>query len=215
MEEQHGVTELEEPEPFSCFWSITNFNTLAVDWKNELLSPIFNNGNHKWQLQLEPYKTEDPGNILLYFSLWRIKTCERLFRVHVEFNVFHVNGELYASEGGLGHESVCVFPDSEPLKAKSHVTRSNRISASLGRVVFKDTLRMRCRLCIDGPLYQRIDFVDPVEAFKQDPYKNSKSRTAPNMKSRRQDLESGNVIVCSKTKTFVAHKAVLSGKFNC
>ena len=77
---------------------------------------------------------------------------------------------------------------------------------------------MHCRVWVDGPLHQRVEEVNPVEALKRDIYVNSKGRTiihqgGSNTKNRRQDLHYADVEISTKTKTFMAHKAVLISTF--
>jgi len=218
-----GSTEL-ELEKFSFTWSITNFAVIIADSKSAIVipSPVFRGGaksNHEWQLTLKrraPKETIDSADLIaIYLRLLSFgdgnEHAERKIKVRFQFSVLDViTGVPVCRDGGLT-DSAEEFSRGK-CWGYSDFLDCKLLSGELAaRLTQDDMIKIFCEVWIEGDFCQRTGASGSSQDLKK-LAKHNRSELVSNFKNLLLDQKWADVAITTPTQTFMAHKAILSGK---
>jgi hypothetical protein len=187
---------------------------------DEIKSPIFKGGpksNHFWQLKMNPRKKMED---LEYFAVHLILTgfgdadcTSRRLKVRFQISLLDIDGRP-GKQAGSATMSVCEFKKFS-VWGYDKFLLSNDVTSPTRRLIDNDTLKIHCRIWIEGDLKHNSGMGGAA----------SETITEEDVKRRRFQLLSQNfggmlhdnlfadiAISTGESKTFMVHKAVLASR---
>jgi len=214
VSERWGSTEL-ELEKFSFTWSIKNFSAIIAD--PEISSPIFRGGdksNHEWQLILRTSNVDNVYYIGLTLQLISFgdgnNDAERELKARFQLGIEVVKGVPELRRGSLTH-SAMNFSMKASWGFPKFVDRSHLTGKPAARYIQDDMIKIFCEVWIEGGIHQSTGASGSSHDLEQLTKRNH-YRLVSNFKDVLFDQKWADVAITTPTQTFMAHKAILSGK---
>jgi len=217
--EQWASTELEQ-ETFAFLWSIKNYSALSSG-SEEIKSPVFKGGlksNHLWQMKMNPRKKLEEVE---YFAVHLIlngfgdgdNQNTRKLKVRFQISLLDPDGRPL-KQAGSPNMTVCEFKKYSVWGYDKFLQTSDLLAPSR-RLVEEDTLKIHCRVWIEGDLKHKLGQGGASLESKELEDVNKRRRfelLSENMAALLGDTMFADVALSTETKTFMAHKAVLGAR---
>jgi len=218
VSERRGSTAFEF-ETFSFLWSIENITALLADSERQIPSPIFrgtDKSNHTWRLSLTTKAKIDNADYLqVYLQLISFgdgnSDAERKWKARFQLGILDViKGAPKRRAGGLIH-SAKEFSQKRNWGSKKFLDVRLLSDDAAARYIKDDMMKISCQVWIEGDFRQRTMACGSYQNLELLTKRNNHELVA-NLKDLLLDQKWADVTITTPTQTFMAHKAILSGK---
>ncbi|OXA43363.1 Speckle-type POZ protein B [Folsomia candida] len=199
--EAWAATEMEQ-ETFAFLWTLKGYSSFSGSGTctEEVKSPVFRGGpksQHQWQLKMSPKKKSED---LEYFA------------VRFQISLLDSDGRP-GKQAGSGTMNVCEFKRCSVWGYDKFILTSDLL-APARRLIDEDTLKIHCRVWIEGEVKHKTGNGGAYSPnlIEEDRVVRQKDLLSKELSVLLQTTEFADVALTTKTRTFMAHKAVLAAR---